>query len=132
MTNEELRRHFERMIEEVFHQRNLDAFGKYNAPNFVIHRPWGSEDFYACKKGLLGIATAFPEFRYTVNEFYVAGDTAVVRYTLRGTRTNGTPLDQWGIEIDRWEKGMIVETWAAWDRLGVFGQPGGSPAPHTP
>ena len=63
MSAEELRRRFEQMVDEIFHQRNLDAMEKYYAPNFVIHRPWGSESLAWLQEGLGWITSHLPCFQ---------------------------------------------------------------------
>lgn len=131
MSPEELRARFEQSIEEMFHQRNLDAMEKYYAPNFVIHRPWGSEDFEECKQGLAKALAAFPDFHYTVEDFLVLGDTDVCRYRVRATSATGKTVDTWGIEIDRWENGKFVEMWSSYDRPSLMGLPLVTPAAPT-
>jgi ketosteroid isomerase-like protein len=131
MSTEELKIHYERILQEVLEQGNLDAMEKYFAPNWVMHRPWGSEDFGACKKGWARLGANFRTVRFTVDDFLVVGDMIVARYTMRGTSATGKPVEFWGIEIDRLENGMIVETWSAYDRLGMTQQLGTIPSPSS-
>jgi predicted ester cyclase len=129
--SEDPKRYIEQLYEEVVNQGNVDAFEKYYAPTWIIHRPWGSEGFETSKKGIAGLLRAFPDLRISVAECGAFGDKVVARCTLRGTSSGAVPafgpagrqLDQWWIEIDRLENGKIVETWSAYDRLGVTGSP---------
>lgn len=138
MSTEDLKAHYERILEELFHQGKLDAMDKYFAPTWVMHRPWGSEGFEEVKKGWAAALGAFPNLRFTVHDFDVVGDKMVIRYTMRGTHrgpwlgmlATGKQMEQWGIEIDRLENGKIVETWSAYDRLGIMQQLGAMPAPE--
>ena len=127
------------MIGELFYQRNLDAIEKYYAPTFVIHRPWGSSDFEGWKKDCARILTSMPDYRFTVDDLLVAGEVEIVRGTTRGTFMGsfqgvsgaGKQVEMWSIEINRFENGKIVETWIAYDRLGVMQQLGTIPTSTT-
>jgi len=74
-----------------------------------------------------------------VDDFILEGDKMVVRWTMRATNSGPLPgyvtaatgkrIEIWGNEIDRVVDGKIVETWSAYDRLGLMQQLGVLPAP---
>jgi len=47
---EDLKAHYERALEELFHQGNFDAMGEFFAPTWVIRWPWGKAGFEDARK----------------------------------------------------------------------------------
>jgi steroid delta-isomerase-like uncharacterized protein len=80
---------------------------------------------------------AFPDYHMTIDDIVTEGDKAVIRYTWTGTHKGtfmGIPatnkkVTAWGIEIDRFVGGKIVEAWARTDTLGIMQQLGVVPTP---
>ncbi len=78
---------------------------------------------------------AFGDALWDVNEVIEAGDKVVTRWTGRGTHTGDlmairatrkqVSID--GIWIHRFADGKIVESWNAWDMLGLLQQMGAVP-----
>jgi predicted ester cyclase len=71
----------------------------------------------------------------------VAGDQAVLRFTLRGRDTGGYAgrpptgrvVQEWAVNIMRFEGDRVVSEWMGADKLGLFVQLGviGDPWPVT-
>jgi len=67
-----------------------------------------------------------------VDELIVAGDTAVLRLTLRGTDTGGhlgrpptgRAMQTWAVGIMHFESDRVVSEWIGADNLGAFVQLG--------
>jgi hypothetical protein len=80
---------------------------------------------------------AFPDVHWTLDDLVAEGEKVVVRYTLTGTHKGeymGVPSTNkkvafWGIGIDRFAGGKIVEEWARYDTLDFMQQLGAIPEP---
>jgi steroid delta-isomerase-like uncharacterized protein len=125
-----------RVIEEVWHKRDLDVvdelyaddFVYYGAPSTgaVLHGPEGYKQVVAMYK------TAFPDLRFTIEELIAEGDKVVTRWTFRGTHRGelmgiaptGKAITNSGISIARISGGKIVEERAIWDELHSYRQLG--------
>jgi predicted ester cyclase len=75
---------------------------------------------------MAGYRAAFPDLSFTINDVFASGDRTAIRWTAEGTFENellglqptgerGAPIE--GITIDRFEDGLIVESWTQWDTL---------------
>ena len=98
-------------------------------PNAGIHGPEGYKLSAAMYRA------AFPDLQMTVEDQIAEGDKVVTRWTGTGTHDGDLPgfpatgrtSTVTGIGIDRYEGGMIVETWGNWDTLGMMQQLGAIP-----
>jgi predicted ester cyclase len=76
--------------------------------------------------------TAFPDAHWRIDAMITSGDTVVTRWTGSGTNKGallgipptGARVEVAGIWINRIAGGRIVESWNAWDTLGMFQQLG--------
>lgn len=74
----------------------------------------------------------FPDLYHTIDDVIGEGDTAVVRFTLRGRQTGnfmgipatGRPIQVSAIAIMRFEDGKVAELTAQFDQLGMMQQLG--------
>ena len=117
----------QRVITEAFGEGNLDLIDELCAENFVGHDALlGDQNREASKQAIAGYRAAFPDLSFTIDDAFASGDKAVIRWTAQGTFENelmglqptgerGTPIA--GITIDRFEDGLIVESWTQWDTL---------------
>ena len=79
---------------------------------------------------------AFPDLRITVDDVIAEGDKVVIRVTGRGSHegefqgipATGRQVTATGVGIARVQDGRIVESWAAYDALGLMQQLGAIPA----
>jgi steroid delta-isomerase-like uncharacterized protein len=117
----------------------MAAIDEVSATDIVAHTASGMDI-----RGLKGIKQvyndwfdAFPDYHMTIDDIVTEGDKAVIRYTWTGTHKGaymGIPptnkkVMMWGIEIDRFVGGKIVEAWARMDTLGFMQQLGVVPMP---
>jgi steroid delta-isomerase-like uncharacterized protein len=80
----------------------------------------------------VGLRTAFPDIRYTVEDLIAEGDRVAIRWRWSGTHRapfRGIPVSQKqvsdsGIAIYRFQDGRIVQTWLETNRLGFLQQIG--------
>lgn len=125
---EPVRRAFDSVKKEKLTQQEIDAIlAPHLAKNAV--------------KQLGLIRSAFPDLKVTLDDIITEGDKVVARWTAQGThrgegtlpgfgavKPTGKQTTIRGITIHRIEKGMIVETWGATEKLeammelGLVGQ----------
>lgn len=117
----------QRLITEGFGEGNLDLIDELCAESFVGHDPLvGDQDREAAKQQMAAYREAFPDLEFTVEDCFAAGDKVVTRWIGQGTFENelmgqkatgerGQPVE--GITIDRFDDGLIVESWTQWDTV---------------
>lgn len=139
MDNKEASR---RMIEEVFGGGKLDVADELVHEHAIGHDPalpgpvTGRD---GVKASAQGYRSAFPDLAMTVDQSIGEGDLVATRWTARGTHegelfgipATGKEGTVTGITIDRFEDGLIAESWTNWDTLGLLQQLGAVPAPQT-
>jgi len=113
---------------------DIDAMAALTAPGFVHHSGAGDLDIEGVREGLTYYRTAFPDFRYDIDELLlVDGDTAVVaRWTMRGTHRGdffglagtGRTFASPGLSLHRVVDGRIVADWEFSDDIGQMRQLG--------
>jgi len=110
-------------------QGNLDVVDEIVDPNYVYRSP--DEELHgteALKAFLAGYHSAFPDLRMAIDELVVAGDKAVIFFTLTGTHKGplmgipptGKRMQVHGVVRSRFEDGRIVEEWEVLDRLAIL------------
>jgi len=126
-----------RAFEEVWNQGKLDVIDEIFAADFVyhiagspdIHGPDGEKQFVTMHR------TAFPDIKFTVEDWIAEGDKVVTRWTFTGTHKGelmgisptGVQVTMTGISIGRIAGGKIVEVWGNADSLGMLQQLGAVP-----
>ena len=113
---------------------DVEAMAALTAPGFVHHSGAGDLDIDGVRDGLGYYRTAFPDFRYDVEELLpVDGGTAVVaRWTMRGTHRGeffglagtGRTFESPGLSLHRIVDGRIVADWEFSDDIGQMRQLG--------
>ena len=76
--------------------------------------------------------TAFPDLTYTIHEEIAEGDLVMTRFSATGTQKGpfltvsptGRTVSYTGMDLNRIEKGRIVESWVNYDALGLLQQIG--------
>jgi len=119
----------ERFYEKVISGGNIDALDELMAEDFVEHNappglPAGRAGF---KLFVEALRTGFPDFRWTVHDWIVAGDRVVARGEGSGTHAGefmGAPgsgrAQSWtAIHIFRVDDGLLRERWSEVDIGGL-------------
>jgi steroid delta-isomerase-like uncharacterized protein len=126
-----------RLYDEVFNQGRLDAAAELMAPDAIDHEEPGAP---GGPKSLTDVVerlrTAFPDLRVKVEDMITEDDRICTRTTMTGTHTGdfwgmpptGKSFSIQGMDISRFEKGMIVEHWGVTDALSLMQQLGAMPA----
>jgi steroid delta-isomerase-like uncharacterized protein len=135
--NKSLVRH---LIEEVWDRGDFGVVDELVASEYVGHSPSvatetrGTEGY---KQFFVGLRTAFPDLRFTVEDQIADGDRVVSRWTARGTHQGEfagiPPTGRQGVirgtSTFRIAEGKVVECWTNMDDLGLLQQLGILPVP---
>lgn len=118
----------------AINEGNLDALTEVFAPGVVDHDPApdqgpGPEGF---QKFFSGMAAAFPDAHIEPETLVADDDNVAIAYTLTGTHDGvfqgveptGKRIEIRGVQIARFEDGLIVERWGSSDELGMLRQLG--------
>lgn len=127
-----------RRIVDAINSGNLTAIDEVLATSYVDRNPFpgATPDRDGLKKGLTQFRTAFPDFRYTVEDEIAVDDKLVHRLSAKGTQKGefqGVPATgktaTWSeLHIARIANGKVVEHWGITDQLGMMQQLGLAPA----
>jgi steroid delta-isomerase-like uncharacterized protein len=136
--NKDIIRH---AIEEIWHNRNLSIIDELYATDFVNHSlPSGyAQDLESEKKLVSAFHTAFPDFKFTIDDMIAEGDKVVMRGNWCGTHEGefmGLPptskrVTVTEIAIFRLAWGKIAELWANTDLWSLMKQLGGNALKKT-
>ncbi|MGA2519778.1 MAG: ester cyclase [Acidimicrobiales bacterium] len=129
MEGAERERRVRRFVDEVWNGRNYEAAADLYGENYV--NPFGVGPA-ARVEPIRRYHETFPDLHLDIEELIVAGDTAVLRVTFRGTDTGGyvgraptgLPVDEWVVTIMHFEGDKVVREWIGADKLGLFIQLG--------
>jgi steroid delta-isomerase-like uncharacterized protein len=126
-----------RIFEEVWNGKNIAAINELMATDYVHHDPQ-SPQFSGGREGYKQLVEyylkAFPDSHFTIDQEIQEGNTAVTRWTVRGTHRGDLPtmpatgktFSVTGITVGRLQDGKFVESWNNWDALGLMQQLGGT------
>lgn len=128
-----------RLLEEGLAHGNKAVAEELLANDFVDHNPLPglSPDRDGFIQSFALFRSAFPDFRYTIEDMVAEGDKVVVRFAAHGTHRGemagipptGKPVSVTGIDLFRLVSGKVAEFWLSWDQLGMMYQLGVIPLP---
>jgi steroid delta-isomerase-like uncharacterized protein len=130
-----------RWHDEVINEGDLAVIDEIVASDIVHHAGTFPDGVgpEAVKNVLGALLTGFPDVHHTIEQVYTDGDTVIVRWQAEGTQEGdfqgiaptGTHVTWSGINIFRFECGLIAEEWSEVDGLGRLRQLGvlGTPTP---
>ncbi|MBA0050976.1 hypothetical protein E0L36_08730 [Streptomyces sp. AJS327] len=129
------RRVLEHYYEECLNKGNLDAVHAKAVPDHVSHGTVaeGFEGVEHLREWVRIQRASFPDLHVVVEDWIEEGDKVVQRFTARGSHTgddyhgipaSGRSFEIWGIVIDWFENGKIVESWFSMDGLELAKQLG--------
>jgi predicted ester cyclase len=139
MSIEENKELVQRFIEEVFNAGNTAAIADFTVPGSLLTGGLASQ--------IMGMRTALPDTRFTIDEMVAEADKVVARVTQRGTNTGplvglpafgklelpvpptGRPVMVTSIHIFKIKDGKVVSTTAEIDQIGLLQQLGWSITP---
>lgn len=122
------------LIEEAWHEDDLAVADELLASEFVDHTPGfpteqGPDAF---RDFVRGVKAAFPDCRHPIDDVVVGESAVAVRWRFIGTHEGeflgveptGREVEITGLELFQFEDGLIVESWASPDMLGLLRQVG--------
>jgi steroid delta-isomerase-like uncharacterized protein len=133
----------QRIVDEAWNARNLDALDELVASDVVNHDPADPEDVRgldALKERIAGYHAAMSDLKVTFDEAFGSGDFVATRWHAEGTNdgelagmpATGKRVSMTGLSIDRFDAdGKLAETWDQWDNLGFMQQLGMIPEGAT-
>ena len=124
-----------RFYEEVWHKGNVAVAEEVFAPDYVRHdlRPGTAAPGPEGQKQIAaGVRAAFPDLRFEVEIVIGEGAYGAARWTASGTHTGpwgdveatGRSVTFSGVNIFRFEQGLVAEIWNHRDDLGLMEQVG--------
>jgi steroid delta-isomerase-like uncharacterized protein len=127
---EELRRRLERLYEGVWNERDPDVADELVASDYYIHDRSLAADLSgpALYRALAeGTRETFPDATFHIEGTVAAEDRVAVRWRMTGTHEGslwgepptGRSVDLPGVEVDRFDEGLLAETWTQSDMLGL-------------
>jgi steroid delta-isomerase-like uncharacterized protein len=128
-----------RFFEEICNGRKLNTADEIFSAGHNYHdpaSPWVGPGPEGMKQLAAAYQTAFPDAHWRVDEMLESGDRVITRWTgtgthqgdLAGLAPTGRHVEVTGIWMHRMAGGKIVESWSAWDMLGLLRQVGAIPA----
>lgn len=119
---------------QTFNQGDLALVDSLVGPEYV--GPQGDRGPAGFKAVVVGLRTAFPDLRYTIDDTLAEGDRVAVRWHWTGTHqgpfrafpATGKAVSNTGAGIFRFKGGKIVAAVLETDRLGFLEQIGAVPA----
>ncbi len=139
MSAQENRAIIRRAYEELWNERNVGVVDELVAEDFLNHA--APPDRQRGRQGLKDVVrmfeSAFPDFRYEVEDMVCEGEKVAVRDVFRGTHrgnfagipATGNRVTMEAIHIYRLGEGRLAEHRVARDDLGMMRQLGVVPPP---
>ena len=126
-----------RFYDEAINGKKLEVIDEVMSPDFVEHEeiPGLTPDREGVKQFFAMLATAFPDFRFNVEDVIAEGEKGVVRATFTGTHqgdflgvpATGNTVSVTVIDIIRVTGGKAAEHWGAMDMGALMEQLGVGP-----
>lgn len=129
-----------RGLEEIWNQGKLAVIDELVASNATYHDPNVPGGKFTGPEGMKQFVQiykeAFPDVRITINDQIAEGDKVCTRWTATGTHKGAlmgiAPTGKYatvtGVDIDRFQGGKVVESWASYDMHGMLQQLGVVPS----
>lgn len=129
-----------RGTEEVWNQGKLAVIDELVASNATYHDPNVPGGKFTGPEGLKQFVqiyrNAFPDVHITIQDQIAEGDKVVNRWTATGTHKGDLmgikPTNKFstvtGVDIERYQNGKVVESWANYDMFGMLQQLGVVPS----
>ena len=125
-----------RIVEDHWNKKNPALIGELFATNCAFHTPDGALQGQDGARQLYNAyATAFPDFRLTIDDILADGNKVVVRYTFTGTHkgplavvpASGKQANVQGMVIFHLASGKADEVRFVWDKFALMKQIGALP-----
>ena len=108
-------------ILDAFNAHDLDLIMSFFAEDCVLEMPRGPHPYGQrlvgkadVREGLRSRFTGIPDFQYGDDTHFVAGDTGISQWTLRGTSSAGERIEVRGCDFFTFRDGKVVKKDAYW------------------
>jgi len=108
-------------ILQAFNAHDLDRIMGFFAPDCVLEMPRGPDPWGAryigldsVREGLRSRFSGLPDLRYEEDSHWVAGDTGISQWTLRGTTRARERIEVRGCDFFTFRGGKIVKKDSYW------------------
>jgi steroid delta-isomerase-like uncharacterized protein len=130
-------------LNDLYNRHDLAGLAALHAPDFVIHSstiPGGVADMEGWKAMMAMFWHAFPDMHNAIEDLVIEGDKVVLRLAYSGTHLGpfqGVPPTGAafagfpGIDISRYENGLVQEEWLEVNMLLMMQMLGVIPAAAT-
>lgn len=130
-----------KLMTQVWRGRNLGLIDRHVSPAYRESAPFGDvigRDGY--HDGVAMFNSAFHSIGIVVHDQLVDGDKVCSRFTFTGIHAGeflgvpatGSPVEMTGMDLVRFEDGLIVEEWISLDLWGLMTQLGAFPRSSPP
>ena len=113
-------------ILDAFNNHDVDAVMAFFDEDCVLEMPRGPDPWGSRHRGFAAVRTALqsrfdgiPDVHYGDDEHYVAGDTGISKWTLRGTvAATGEPIEVRGCDFFEFRGGKVARKDSYWKIVG--------------
>lgn len=136
MVAEELKTKIREAFTQAFEQGKMESLDALCAPEMVDHSAWRDPNAVKGRAGfeqrIQGNRTAFPDIKIKIENMIAEDDFLAFNWAISGTNTGsmrgrppaGKPATFTGMNLERFENGVIIEHWSNPDLLGMMQQLG--------
>jgi steroid delta-isomerase-like uncharacterized protein len=129
--------------EKFWNEKYVNVLEETHSPDSIAHNPIipvNPLPFYVYKQVALLHIAAFPDIKVTTEHIIAEGDKVVIHWTATGTHqgelmgipASGRQITWTGMTIYRFADSKIVETWWAYDAMGMMQQITAPPESEPP
>jgi predicted ester cyclase len=108
-----------RRIEAVWQgEADVSTLDALVTQSYIGHIGSRDRDLAGLKHDIAAYRQAAPDVRFRVEHQFGEGQYVATRVTAHATDpTTGEPIMACGLNISRWEDGLLAEEWAVWETL---------------
>jgi steroid delta-isomerase len=114
------------MYFSAFHTKDAERWVACFAPDAVSHEPAAPvplQGHAALRQFFQGLGGTFKSIELSQDHVFVRGNRVAVKFTGRGTGTNGRAVTMEGIDVFEFnDNGMIQTLWGYWDPAAMMAQ----------
>ncbi len=122
-----------RIVSQFWNGKDIAGLLETHSTEAIAHNPVipaSPLDFHAYRQACLEQLVAFPNLHVATDALIAEADKVVIRWTVTGTQSgalmgmpaSGRAVEFKGVTIYRLADGKVVETWWAYDALGMVEQ----------
>ena len=111
---------FERLLAVWSGEADLGELDLLVSPTYCGHLGSGERGPAQLKQDIAAYRKRVPDVRFRVEHQFGEGDYLASRLIAEAP-TSGSVTSICGINISRWENGLLAEEWAVWETFGATG-----------